>query len=133
MAKSNRKPEPIPLCPLAGFSPCHRQHCALWDDDWKLCSLNYGSVYSSVRAAACDAAVEVVREYVGEREQGALSALRGTSPGSVDPFSLKTAHCAVFRALESTAVGKQENALSQSKADNSIGDKTFWGTEADGA
>ena len=74
MAKSNRKPEPIPLCPLAGFSPCHRQHCALWDDDWKLCSLNYGSVYSSVRAAACDAAVEVAREYVGERERGALSA-----------------------------------------------------------
>ena len=111
MAKSNRKPEPIPLCPLAGFSPCHRQHCALWDDDWKLCSLNYGSVYSSVRAAACDAAVEVVREYVGERERGALSAF-GHFP---------------------TAVGKQENSLSQSKADSSLGDKTFWGTEADGA
>ena len=72
MAKSNRKPEPIPLCPLAGFSPCHRQHCAPWDDDWKLCSLNYGSVYSSVRAAACDAAVEVVKEYVGDRK-GATS------------------------------------------------------------
>ena len=47
-------------------------------------------------------------------ERGALSALRATSPrayrphrrGSADPFSLKTLHRRVFRALDATAVGK---------------------------
>ena len=99
------------LCPLAGFAECRGEQCMIWDDDWKLCSLNYGSLYSSARAAACDAAVEVAREYVGERERGALSAF-GHFP---------------------TAVGKLENSLSQSKADNSLENGAFWGTEADGA
>jgi hypothetical protein len=35
----------------------------LWDDDWTLCSLNYGSLYSSARAAATDAAVEIIKHY----------------------------------------------------------------------
>ena len=62
--KNERKPEPrAPLCPLAGFRECRQGQCALWDDNWTLCSLNYGSLYSSVRAAATDAAVEVIGHY----------------------------------------------------------------------
>jgi len=58
------KPEPrAPLCPLAGFKACVNERCALWDDDWRLCSLNYGSLYSSARAAATDAAVGIVKHY----------------------------------------------------------------------
>ena len=106
MAKSNRKPEPIPLCPLAGFSPCHRQHCALWDDDWKLCSLNYGSVYSSVRAAACDAAVEVVREYVGERERGATS----SDLAALGHLPLTSGNARVSRARDGKAFGEADGA-----------------------
>lgn len=61
---NERKAEPrAPLCPLAGFRECRRDQCALWDDDWTLCSLNYGSLYSSVRAAASDAAVEIIKHY----------------------------------------------------------------------
>lgn len=43
--------------------------CALWDDDWMLCSLSSGSRYSGIRTAVCDAAVEVIGEYGGERPQ----------------------------------------------------------------
>lgn len=48
------------LCPLAGFAQCRGERCALWDDHWALCSLSSGSRYSGIRAAACDAAVEVM-------------------------------------------------------------------------
>ena len=51
--------EKRPLCPLAGFAECRAEQCMLWDDDWRVCSLNNGSLYSMVRAAACDAAVEI--------------------------------------------------------------------------
>jgi len=51
------------LCPLAGFAECRGERCALWDDDWTLCGLNSGSRYSAVRAAVCDAVVEVMGEY----------------------------------------------------------------------
>ena len=105
MAKSNRKPEPIPLCPLAGFSPCHRQHCALWDDDWKLCSLNYGSLYSSVRAAACDAAVEVAREYVGERERGCPIGLRPLPHCGGEAWEAASVHSLPFSKGRGTACG----------------------------
>jgi hypothetical protein len=48
------------LCPLAGFAECRGEQCALWDDDWTVCSLSSGSRYSGIRAAVCDAAVEVM-------------------------------------------------------------------------
>ena len=48
------------LCPLAGFAECRGERCALWDDDWMLCSLSSGSRYSSIRTEVCDAAVEVM-------------------------------------------------------------------------
>lgn len=48
------------LCPLAGFAQCRGERCALWDDHWALCSLSSGSRYSGIRAAACDAAVEIM-------------------------------------------------------------------------
>ena len=51
------------LCPLAGFAECRGERCALWDDDWTVCGLSSGSRYSGVRAAVCDAAVEVMGEY----------------------------------------------------------------------
>lgn len=71
---NKRKAEPrAPLCPLAGFRECRRRQCALWDDDWTLCSLNYGSLYSSIRVAVCDAAVEVIGEYRGEGDRGTSS------------------------------------------------------------
>lgn len=54
------KVEKRPLCPLAGFQECRGERCMLWDDDWRVCSLNSGSLYSTARAAACDAAVEVI-------------------------------------------------------------------------
>ena len=63
------KREARPLCPLAGFAECRGERCALWDDDWTLCSLNSGSRYSGIRAAVCDTAVEVMGEYGGERPQ----------------------------------------------------------------
>ena len=62
--KNERKVDRLPpLCPLAGFRECRQGRCALWDDDWTLCSLNYGSLYSSARAAATDAAVEIIKHY----------------------------------------------------------------------
>ncbi len=61
------------LCPLAGFAECRGERCALWDDDWTLCGLSSGSRYSSVRAAVCDAAVEVMGEYRGEGDRGTSS------------------------------------------------------------
>ena len=73
------KDERRPLCPLAGFAECRGERCMIWDDDWRVCSLNNGSLYSMVRSAVCDAAVEVAREYVGERELP--PALRATSLG----------------------------------------------------
>ena len=75
------KRETRPLCPLAGFAECRGERCALWDDDWTLCSLNYGSVYSSVRAAVCDAAVEVIGEYRGEgdRETSSVTGCAGAT------------------------------------------------------
>jgi hypothetical protein len=54
------KRETRPLCPLAGFAECRGERCALWDDDWTVCGLSSGSRYSDVRAAVCDAAVEVM-------------------------------------------------------------------------
>lgn len=54
------KRETRPLCPLAGFAECRGERCTLWDDDWAVCSLSSGSRYSGVRAAVCDAAVEVM-------------------------------------------------------------------------
>lgn len=57
------KVERRPLCPLAGFQECRGERCMIWNDDWRLCSLNYGSLYSSARAAATDAAVEIVKHY----------------------------------------------------------------------
>ena len=54
------KREARALCPLAGFAECRGEWCALWDDDWTVCSLSSGSRYSGVRAAVCDAAVEVM-------------------------------------------------------------------------
>lgn len=54
------KRETRSLCPLAGFAECRGEWCALWDDDWMLCSLSSGSRYSSIRTAVCDAAVEVM-------------------------------------------------------------------------
>ncbi|MBR2800153.1 MAG: hypothetical protein IKE04_04655, partial [Oscillospiraceae bacterium] len=53
------KVEKRPLCPLAGFQECRGERCMIWDDDWRVCSLNNGSLYSMVRAAVCDAAVEI--------------------------------------------------------------------------
>lgn len=63
------KRETRPLCPLAWFAECRGERCALWDDDWALCSLSSGSRYSGIRTAVCDAAVEVMGEYGGERPQ----------------------------------------------------------------
>ena len=57
------KHEARPLCPLAGFAKCRGEQCMIWDDDWRVCSLNNGSLYSMVKAAVCDAAVEVMGEY----------------------------------------------------------------------
>ena len=57
------KRETRSLCPLAGFAECRGERCALWDDDWALCSLSSGSRYSGIQAAVCDAAVEVMGEY----------------------------------------------------------------------
>jgi len=51
------------LCPLAGFAECRGERCALWDDDWTVCGLSSRSRYSGMRAAVCDAAVEVMGEY----------------------------------------------------------------------
>lgn len=53
------KVERRPLCPLAGFQECRGERCMIWDDDWRVCSLNNESLYSMVRAAVCDAAVEI--------------------------------------------------------------------------
>ena len=52
-----------PLCPLTGFQECQGERCMLWDDDWQICSLNHGSLYSTARAAATDAAVEIIKHY----------------------------------------------------------------------
>ena len=60
------KVEKRPLCPLAGFQECRGERCMIWDDDWRVCSLNNGSLYSMVRTAVCDAAVEVIGHY-GDR------------------------------------------------------------------
>ena len=58
------KAEPrTPLCPFAGFKPCHGEQCSMWDEDWRICSLNNGSLYSNIRAAVCDAEVEVIKSY----------------------------------------------------------------------
>ena len=54
------KVERRPLCPLAGFAECRGDRCMIWDDDCRVCSLNNGSLYSMVRAAVCDAAVEIM-------------------------------------------------------------------------
>ena len=61
------KREARPLCPLAGFAECRGERCALWDDDWTLCSLSSGSQYSGIHAAVCDAAVEVMKS-MGEND-----------------------------------------------------------------
>ena len=53
------KGEKQPLCPLAGFAECRGERCMIWDDDWRVCSLNNGSLDSMVRSAVCDAAVEI--------------------------------------------------------------------------
>ena len=65
--------EKRPLCPLAGFAECRGERCMIWDDDWRVCSLNNGSLYSMVRAAVCDAAVDVIGEYRGEGDRGTSS------------------------------------------------------------
>lgn len=61
--RQNDKKRPARLCPLNGFKPCVMDACMLWDDDWMICGLNPGSMYSSVRSAVCDAAVEVATHY----------------------------------------------------------------------
>ena len=64
--RNEPRPDLRPLCPFAGFKPCRGGDCMVWDDDWKLCGMNPGSMYSTVRCAVCDAAVEVIGEY-GDR------------------------------------------------------------------
>ena len=65
--KNECKLEPCrSLCPLAGFAECRGESCMLWDDNWQVCSLSSGSLYSGVRVAVCDAAVEVIGHY-GDR------------------------------------------------------------------
>lgn len=66
------------LCPLAGFAQCRGERCALWDDHWALCSLSSGSRYSGIRAAACDAAVEVMTCGEGRSFDPAAAPLRMT-------------------------------------------------------
>ena len=69
-----------PLCPLAGFQECRGPQCMIWDDDWRVCSLNNGSLYSTVRAAVCDAAVEI-------GEAGGLpQSASQTAPSGREPF-----------------------------------------------
>ncbi len=60
------KVEKRTLCPLAGFAECRGDQCALWNDDWRECSLSCVSLYSGIRSAMCDAAVEVIGHY-GDR------------------------------------------------------------------
>ena len=74
------KHEARTLCPLAGFAECRGERCALWDDYWTLCSLNSGSWYSGIRAAVCDAAMEVMGEYekIGD---GRGAAYTSSDPG----------------------------------------------------
>ncbi len=72
------KREARPLCPLAGFAECRGERCMIWDDDWGVCSLNNGSLYSMVRAAVCDAAVEVMTHGEGRSFDSADAPLRMT-------------------------------------------------------
>ena len=74
------KVEKRPLCPLAGFQECRGERCMIWDDDWRVCSLNNGSLYSMVRAAVCDAAVEIA--VAGGLPQSASQ----TAPSGREPF-----------------------------------------------
>lgn len=78
------KREARELCPLAGFAECRGERCALWDDHWALCSLSSGSRYSGIRAAACDAAVEVMGVY--EKSADARGAGHTSSVGFADSF-----------------------------------------------
>lgn len=58
------KVEKRSLCPLAGFQECRGERCMLWNDNWRVCSMNGGILlYSTVKAAATDAAVEVIGHY----------------------------------------------------------------------
>ncbi len=66
------KVERRPLCPLAGFAECRGERCMIWDDDWRVCSLNNGSLYSMVRAAVCDAAVEIMTSDTGVAASGTV-------------------------------------------------------------
>ena len=66
MTMKQPKVEKRTLCPLAGFQECRGEQCMIWDDNWQICSLHSGSLYSGVRAAVCDAGVEVIGHY-GDR------------------------------------------------------------------
>ena len=74
------KVEKRPLCPLAGFAECRGERCMIWDDDWRVCSLNNGSLYSMVRAAVCDAAVEIAGT------GGLPQSPSATAPSGREPF-----------------------------------------------
>lgn len=87
--KQVRKHEARPLCPLAGFAECRGERCALWDDDWALCSLSSGNRYSSIRTAVCDAAVEMIAatsQAMMFGKDGLPQSPSATSPSGREPF-----------------------------------------------
>ena len=61
---AEEKDAPVQLCPFGRASQgCTRERCALWDDDYKACSMSSRSLYNILRDAVTDAAVDVVKAY----------------------------------------------------------------------
>ena len=50
------------LCPMSR-QECLRHDCAIFDDETDLCAMDPAGMYTRIREAATDAAVEVIRAY----------------------------------------------------------------------
>ena len=61
MQNTIKRTRPL-LCPMTRLE-CMKDDCALYDEERRLCGLDALSLYSSIREAATDAAVEVIRAY----------------------------------------------------------------------
>ena len=62
MPSITKKTERKMLCPMSR-QECLRHDCAIFNEETNLCAMDPAGMYTMIREAATDAAVEVIRAY----------------------------------------------------------------------
>ena len=69
MPTTTKKTNRVMLCPMSR-QECLRHDCAIYNDETDLCGMDPAGLYTMMREAVTDAAVEVIRAYGKEDARG---------------------------------------------------------------